>query len=202
MSRRASGAAAPAASLSDNRRSAHSQQAPIDLPVWVGTVHWGGTILHISLSNNIIYELYKCDYNHRPAIQKEVELSSALSRPGTGCRSLKPICAYSLGRKGREDQAWEFAKRTQLSHVKSVVCVFESQRKHGCSRAKRMAEPNRRWMRTGSRCRPSWTSRIPDPEGRESAASFPCLRATSLRWEMAQQIGPIPSRKRFTCDAP
>jgi hypothetical protein len=37
----------------------------------------------------------------------------------------------------------------------------------------------------GNRCRPSWTSRFPDPEGRESATPFPrwlCVRSYPSRW--------------------
>ena len=39
----------------------------------------------------------------------------------------------------------------------------------------------------GNRCRPRWTSRFPDPEGRESATPFPCWRATSVLRETAHQ---------------
>src|ERR1700692_4753436 len=39
----------------------------------------------------------------------------------------------------------------------------------------------------GNRCRPSWTSRSPDPEGRESATPFQGGSATSLLRETAHQ---------------
>src|SRR5580704_3009340 len=45
----------------------------------------------------------------------------------------------------------------------------------------------------GNRCRPRWTSRFPDPEGRESAIPFPCwlpLHLALCRWGRL----PIPSR--------
>jgi len=42
----------------------------------------------------------------------------------------------------------------------------------------------------GNRCRPSWTSRFLDPEGRESATPFPRWRATFLLRDMAHQAAP------------
>jgi len=40
---------------------------------------------------------------------------------------------------------------------------------------------------SGNRCRPRWTSRFPDPEGRESATPFPCWLSVHLYfcWESA-----------------
>jgi hypothetical protein len=45
----------------------------------------------------------------------------------------------------------------------------------------------RREYANGNRNRPRWTSRFPDPEGRESATPFPCWRATSVLQETSHQ---------------
>ena len=41
-----------------------------------------------------------------------------------------------------KDQEYDFAKRTHISHVKSVVCDFRGQRKQGRTGAKDGAEPD------------------------------------------------------------
>jgi len=48
-----------------------------------------------------------------------------------------------------KDEECNFAKRTHLSHVKSVVCVFQGRRKQGRSVAKDVAEPDQDTHNTG-----------------------------------------------------
>jgi hypothetical protein len=48
-----------------------------------------------------------------------------------------------------------------------------------------------------NRCRPSWTSRFPDPEGMESAIPFPRCRATLLYRGMAPEAVPCPIAKEL-----
>jgi hypothetical protein len=76
---------------------------------------------------------------HRVHAVSAARQSAPLPYPRRGLFSLARTAlaeVHSLAQAGRNepnDQEYDFAKRTQLSYVKSVVCVFQSQRKQGVS---------------------------------------------------------------------
>jgi hypothetical protein len=156
-------------------------------------------------------------------LQATARQSAAMPYQRRGLCSLAPLALAEEHLRtqarsgGPEDQEYNFAKRTHLSHVKSDAYVFEGRLKQGssvnnrCGRrggarpgharhqnlahrkeschvvsrvtwnkhliGRKLSSRVRGGYARGNRCRPRWTSRFPDPEGRESATPFPCWRA-------------------------